>query len=135
MKVIFKMKKIQPLAGINYNDQTYSCPRDWCFSTSYGCLIESFIITEHHHSTMVSRGLRGILNWATIMLRGILFFPSHGRIKGAGHRTAVHSGATFDNEPTTVTSRSHISNYRIFLLFLPWLPCHFYLVVIEKQQL
>ena len=24
--------------------------------------------------------------------------------------------------------------YRIFLLFLPWLPCHFYLVVIEQQQ-
>ena len=23
---------------------------------------------------------------------------------------------------------------RIFLLFLPWLPCHFYLVVIEQQQ-
>jgi len=24
--------------------------------------------------------------------------------------------------------------YRIFLLFLPWLPCHFYFVVIEQQQ-
>ena len=24
--------------------------------------------------------------------------------------------------------------YRIFLLFLPWLPCHFYLVVIEQEQ-
>ena len=24
--------------------------------------------------------------------------------------------------------------YRIFLLFLPWIPCHFYLVVIEQQQ-
>ena len=24
--------------------------------------------------------------------------------------------------------------YRIFLLFLLWLPCHFYLVVIEQQQ-
>ena len=24
--------------------------------------------------------------------------------------------------------------YRIFLLFLPWLPCHFYLVVIEQQH-
>ena len=26
------------------------------------------------------------------------------------------------------------ASYRIFLLFLPWLPCHFYLVVIEQQQ-
>ena len=25
--------------------------------------------------------------------------------------------------------------YRIFLLFLPWLPCQFYLVVIEQHQL
>ena len=24
--------------------------------------------------------------------------------------------------------------YRIFFLLLPWLPCHFYLVVIEQQQ-
>ena len=24
--------------------------------------------------------------------------------------------------------------YWIFLLFIPWLPCHFYLVVIEQQQ-
>ena len=24
--------------------------------------------------------------------------------------------------------------YRIFLRFLPWLPCHFYLVVIEQKQ-
>ena len=24
--------------------------------------------------------------------------------------------------------------YRISLLFLPWLPCHFYIVVIEQQQ-
>ena len=27
------------------------------------------------------------------------------------------------------------ATYWIFLLFLPWLPCHFYLVVIEQQHL
>ena len=26
------------------------------------------------------------------------------------------------------------ASYRIFLLFLPWIPCHFYHVFIEKQQ-
>ena len=26
-----------------------------------------------------------------------------------------------------------VASYRIFLLFHPWLPCHFYLVVIEQQ--
>ena len=54
----------------NNQDQACSCPRDWCLSVSMGAQFRSCLKDSVYHDTVVLRGLRRALNWATIMLRG-----------------------------------------------------------------
>ena len=53
----------------NYNDQTYSCPRDASLSASYGTYWGPKLKSLWHHSPMVSRVSSGTLDWPSMMPR------------------------------------------------------------------
>ena len=59
----------------NKSDQTYSCPRDWRPSASWGTLKSPV-----HHSTIALRGFKGAVNRAAIMSRDASLSDSESKI-------------------------------------------------------
>ena len=72
------IKLLAPQGWKNYNDQAYSCPRDWRLPEIIGVHLRVNLKPLKHHGTMVSKYLRA-LYWASIMPRDISFSDSRGK--------------------------------------------------------
>ena len=54
---------------LNNNDENWSCPRDWSLSALWGPNSGPSWNPWDHHSTIVLRGLREVINWVPSMPR------------------------------------------------------------------
>ena len=75
---------------------------------------------------------------STVIIRCIrLLMQSIGRLIHKGDLTSKTVTILPSLDPSLIFSLhlfpSPVKPYQILLLFLPWLPCHFYVVVLEQQ--
>ena len=65
------METKHPRMRKNYNNQAYRCPERLASLGIVGAQLRAFLKPHQHHRILVSSGLRGTLNRAPIIPRGV----------------------------------------------------------------